>query len=67
MRHTIPNPPTELAKGIPLPSTFIPYIPEIPVGIAITMVIDVRYFMTLFSLLSITDDISSLVPFMISR
>ena len=40
---------------------------EMIVGIAMTMVMQVRYFITLFSRLLITEDRSSRVPLMISR
>ena len=47
--------------------TFIPKKPDMIVGTAITNVMAVKYFMTLFSRLSITEDNSSLVPLIISR
>ena len=63
----MPNPYGVSDNGIHLPLTFIPYRPEIMVGIAITNVMDVRYFITLFRRLLITEETSSLVPLMISR
>ena len=63
----IPKPKGVLAKGIHFSSTFIPYMPEMMVGMAITMVMDASYFMAVFSRLSLTELSSSLVPLMMSR
>ncbi len=46
--------------------TFIPNRPPMIVGMAITMVMAARYFITLFRRLEITELISSLVPVIIS-
>ena len=60
----IANPYGESAKGRLI--IFIPIIPDTMVGTAMINVIEVKYFMELFNRLSITEDISSLVPLMIS-
>ena len=67
MPHIMAKPLIVFAKGTHFEFTFIPYRPDITVGIAIMRVMTVRDFMTLFSLLSITELISSLVPFIMSR
>ena len=67
MRHTMANPMEDVANGIPAALTFIPYKPEMMVGMAITIVMDVRYFITLFKRRSIIVDTSSRVLLMMSR
>ena len=58
----MPKPKGVWAKGMYFVSTFIPYIPEITVGIAKISVMEVRIFITLFSRLSKIVDISWRVP-----
>ena len=65
-QHIIKNPYGEAANGTPPEFTFIPYNPEITVGIAMINVITVKDFMTLFNRLSTIEDNNSLVPLIIS-
>lgn len=65
--HIIINPHGSFENGIPLPFTFIPYNPDIIVGMDMTIVIAANSFMMLFRRLSMNVDINSRVPFKISR
>ena len=64
MPSTIQNPPAVSPNGTP---TFIPHKLAINVGIEMIIVMTVNNFITIFTLLEITDAYASIVPERMSR